>query len=125
MSGSKHCSGGRRPGSGRRPLPVADLQLLGSFRPARHAVRAAATAPAVPCGETAPEDVTTGLVGRGLRFVTDAWTAYAGWTPTSRALLHEAGCLLDDLDTLRGKRDERSAQRLLLSTLAQLHLEDD
>ena len=65
-----------------------------------------------------------GLTGRGLAFVNECWQNYAGWTPASLALLREAGSLLEEIEGLRGQRGERAAQRLFLSTLAALRLED-
>ena len=70
--------------------------------------------------EPGPADLLAGLTGRGRAFVERCWTEYAGWTPASLALLHEAGRLLAELETLRGQRGERAAQRLLLSVLAAL-----
>jgi hypothetical protein len=68
-----------------------------------------------------PDDITDGLRGRGLDFVRACWRTYTGWSPTSRALLRQAGTLLDALDA---NPNERAAQRLLLATLQALNLKD-
>ena len=78
---------------------------------------------AVPRTAPLPPELVTGLVGRGAAFVKQCWEIYEGWGPASLALLHEAGRLLDQLETVRGMPAERSAQRLLLATLAALRLE--
>jgi hypothetical protein len=65
----------------------------------------------------------TGSRGAAGGFVEAAWAEYDGWTVGTRALLHEAGRLLDELESLRGQHGERPAQRLLVTVLGTLHLE--
>jgi hypothetical protein len=77
----------------------------------------------MPRTAAVPPEVVAGLVGRRATFVAECWSTYDGWSPASLALLHEAGRLLDQLETVRGMPAERSAQRLLLATLAALRLE--
>ena len=96
--------------------------------PAEHALRGtrsrARVVPMVPSIEPMPTALTEGLTGPGLQFVQDCWTTYGGWTPPTLVLLKQAGRLLDDLESLRGQRGERQAQRLLVSVLAALQLRD-
>jgi hypothetical protein len=119
MAGRKGRSGGHN------RLSAEEHLLRGTFNVTRHGPRPAALATAVmPRAEPVPADVSEGLSGRGLTFVRECWSTYSGWTASSRVLLREAGQLVDQLDTLRGQRGERAAQRLLLATLAALRLED-
>ena len=105
--------------SGRRAMPLALHTLRGTApRQARVGV-----SPQGPSGAPVPADLVEGLTGRGLAFVRTCWATYAGWTPASRVLLREAGQLIEQLESSRGQRGERAAQRLLLSTLAALHLQ--
>jgi hypothetical protein len=115
-----------RPGrsGGHNRLSVEQHILRGTFNPTRHGSRPSAlTAGPVPRTAPVPPALVTGLVGRGAAFVGECWAAYDGWSPASLTLLHEAGRLLDQLETVRGMPAERSAQRLLLATLAALRLE--
>jgi hypothetical protein len=115
-----------RPGRscGHNKIPLEQHILRGTFNPSRHGWRPSALASAV-VPRTAPvsPEVAAGVVGRGAKFVGECWSTYDGWSPASLALLHEAGRLLDQLETVRGLPAERSAQRLLLATLAALRLE--
>ena len=115
-----------RPGrsGGHNRLSVEQHILRGTFNPTRHGSRPSPLAVgAVPRTAPVPPELVTGLVGRGKVFVAECWSTYEGWSPASLALLHEAGRLLDQLETVRGQPAERSAQRLLLATLAALRLE--
>jgi hypothetical protein len=114
--------GGSRAGAGRKPKTLEELRLTGMFRPARHSHLL--TLPAVvPSGDPVPA-VLDGLSGRGAAFVRAVWAEYGGWTSVTEMLLHEAGRLVDQLETLRGTKGERAAQRMLLSTLAALNLKE-
>jgi hypothetical protein len=64
-------------------------------------------AAAPPLGEPLPADVIAGLSGPGLRFLEQVWAEFSGWTPVNARLLHEAGRLIDELETLRGTKGER------------------
>lgn len=111
--------GGKRPGSGRKPKALADLQLTGGFRPARHAHL---LKPAFPVASPLPAAVLDGLQARGRAFVESLWPEYTEWTLVSQVVLREAGLLVDQLEALRGTKGERAAQRMLLSVLAALDL---
>lgn len=115
-----------RPGrsGGHNKISVEEHLLRGTFNASRHARPAALVTAAIPRRDPPPEAVTTGLSGRGFAFVNECWQTYTGWTPASLALLREAGSLLEQLESLRGQRGERAAQRLFLATLAALRLED-
>jgi hypothetical protein len=115
-----------RPGrsGGHNRLSVEQHILRGTFNPTRHGSRPSALAAApVPRTAPVPPELVAGLFGRGAAFVAECWSTYDGWNPASLALLHEGGRLLDQLETVRGTPAERSAQRLLLATLAALRLE--
>lgn len=113
---------GRAGRSGRRPKPVSDHVLMGSYRPDRHGAYPSHVLPMPTPAGPVPDDLVAGLIGRGRTFVEACWRTYADWTPPTLALLHEAGRLVDELEQLRGQRGERAAQRLLLATVAALHL---
>ena len=114
---------GRSGGWNRRP--VADHVLRGTYNTTRHGPKPAVlTVATTPRHEPLPLSVVEHLTGRGLAFVQATWAMYSGWNPQSLELLRETGFLLTQLETLRGTDDERTAQRLLLSTLAALRLED-
>jgi hypothetical protein len=115
-----------RPGrsGGHNRLSVEEHLLRGTYNATRHGPRPSAVVPAVmPRAEPVPAALTEGLHGRGLAFVEDCWATYDGWTAASCVLLREAGHLIEQLEQLRGKPGERTAQRLLLGTLAALNLE--
>jgi hypothetical protein len=121
MAGMKGRSGGMN------RVSVDLHRLRGTFRNSRHAgaTQTPRLATAALDGPLpVPDDLITGLFGRGRRFVEAAWANYAGWGVGTRELLREAGMLFDQLETLRGQRGERAAQRLLVTILASLHLED-
>ena len=118
--------GGRRLGAGRKRKPLSVHLMAGTYRHDRHGPlpSAAATAPILARQGPVPDVVAAGLTGAGLAFLTECWTTYAGWDPPSIVVLREAAYLITELEGLRGQRGERAAQRLLLSTLAALRLED-
>jgi hypothetical protein len=118
MAGRKGRSGGHN------RLSLETHLLRGTFNATRHGRRAAAAQAAVLTSpELMPPALVEGLQGRGREFVEQTWAAYAGWSPPDLVLLHEAGLVLDQLETLRGTPGERAAQRLLLSLLAHLRVE--
>jgi hypothetical protein len=80
--------------------------------------------PGVTAPPSVPPDVVEGLQRRGRRFVEETWSDYEHWTPPTRALLREAGFLLSAIEAARGTTAERTAQKLLLATLAALKLEE-
>jgi hypothetical protein len=82
-----------------------------------------ATAP-VLAPEAVPDGLLDGLVGPGRVFVEATFAHYSGWTPASLVVLREAGKVIDDLESLRGTRGERPAQRTLIALIASLRLED-
>ena len=113
-----------RSGGWNRKSPQ-DHMLRGTWNPTRHGQKPSTlTVATTPRSEPLPAAVVEHLTGRGLTFVQATWAMYSGWNPQSLELLREAGFLLTQLETLRGTGDERAAQRLLLSTLAALRLED-
>jgi hypothetical protein len=116
-----------RPGrsGGHNKLSVEEHLLRGTYNVTRHGPRPAALTVAARSKPGAvPEYVVIGLSGRGLAFVEATWNAYGDWTPQSLELLREAGFLLTQIEALRGQKGERAAQRLLLSALSALRLED-
>ena len=116
-----------RPGrsGGKNRMTAQEHLLRGTFNATRHGPRPSTLKVATtPHHEPLPAAVVEHLTGRGLTFVKATWATYTGWNPQSLELLREAGFLLTQLETLRGTGDERAAQRLLLSTLAALRLED-
>jgi hypothetical protein len=99
------------------PVQVPPADPLDRFF---HRGRPAVSVAAVARHEPAPKALLEGLAGRGRVFVEECWATYAGWTPATLALLHEAGRLFDEIETIRGQRGERAAQRVLLAVLAAL-----
>jgi hypothetical protein len=95
---------------------------MGTFRKDRHAHLLAMPVPAA--ASPVPAGVRDGLQARGLAFVTATWAQYGGWSPVTEVLLREAGLLLDELETLRGTKDERPAQRMLIAMLQALGLKE-
>ncbi len=99
--------------------------LRGTFNATRHGPKPAVLKVATtPHHDPLPAAVVENLTGRGLTFVKATWATYTGWNPQSLELLREAGFLLSQIEAVRGTADERAAQRLLLSTLAALRLDD-
>ena len=116
-----------RPGrsGGHNKISLEQHLKRGTFNRTRHGPKPPLLATAgAPRVEAVPACVTAGLSGPGLAFVTECWQQYGGWTAGSTVLLREAGMLVSQLEALRGQRGERPAQRLLLSTLAALRLEE-
>jgi hypothetical protein len=66
--------------------------------------------------------VAAGLEGRGLKFAEACFSEYSDWPAPSLLLLHEAACLVSELERTRGTKAERGALRLLLGVLQQLNL---
>lgn len=109
-------------------MTLADHVRYGTVRPERHltpargqglrrlteAEKVAPIAPALLAG------LREG--GPGRDFLRVSWATFTGWTPNLLVLLREASLLLDQLDTLRGQKGERAAQRLLVSVLSQLRM---
>src|SRR5262245_33840102 len=122
--------GGRRAGSGRKPKSLQELQLSGTFRPARHAhlliaSRASplltATAPAVAHDVPAlPDTLITGLGDAGLRFVDAYWRDFEFTDSGDIALLRLTGRQLDDAECAVSPRERRLASRAFAGLLAQL-----
>jgi hypothetical protein len=116
-----------RPGrsGGHNRISIEEHIRRGTFNPTRHGKRAArAAAVTVTAPFPVPPALVEGLTGRGRAFVDECWVTYGGWTPATSVLLREAGLLIDELETLRGQRGERAAQRLLLSAIAALQLRE-
>jgi hypothetical protein len=90
----------------------------------RHGPAPVLTATAIPRSDPIPPDVIEQLTGRGLAFVTALWHGYAPWTPQALQVLRELGFLVNQLETLRGTSAERAAQRLLVTLIASLRLEE-
>lgn len=67
-----------------------------------------------------PATLLEGLGTRGAAFIEAAWAEGGEWPPDALVLLREVGILIDRVEAQRGQRDERSTQRLLLTTLAAL-----
>jgi len=114
-----------RPGrsGGHNKLSAAEHIARGTFNRTRHQVRATlAERPTLLPLRRVPAWLLNGLDGEGRAFVEDTWRTYGGWIPSNIVLLREAGRLLTDLDTQRGKPAERVTQRVLLSVLAALDL---
>ena len=107
------------------PRPVAP-SLAGDFSRALPLPTRSQAAPRLPVPTVDPISpaVLEGLTGRGLQLVQDCWTGYSGWTVVSLELLHEAGMLIAALEQQRGVKGERAAQRLLVTILNALNLED-
>jgi hypothetical protein len=116
--------GGKRPGVGRPAKTLAELQLTGGFRMARHAYLLTSPAPVAPRSIPVPNHVLAGLNERGRAFAERTWQAFADWNPVTEVLLREAAILMDEVDALRGQKSERACQRLLVSVLSALRLED-
>jgi len=121
MAGVKNRSGGRN------RKDAATHWREGTFDPRRHGPRpviATATVQRQQARGDVPDDLVASLGPRGAAFVRDTFGAYSDWSPTSLTLLHEAGCIVDQLTSLRGSKGERSAQRLLCQLINSMRLED-
>lgn len=117
MSGRKGRSGGHN------KLSFAEHVLKGTVNTTRHVPKPGPMGARALAAPPVPVELTAGLSGRGLDFVRECWTTYAGWAPHTRALLREAGTLLDQLDRVRNTPEERGAQRMLVAVIAALRLE--
>jgi hypothetical protein len=113
---------GRSGGSNR--ISIDQHRLRGTYP--RHApARAGAltVTAAARVGDQLPSALIDGLADRGRAFVCDCFSSHSGWNAASMTLLHEAGVVIDSLESLRGTRGERPAQRTLLQLLNALRLE--
>lgn len=116
-----------KPGrSGRRKKSLADHVREGTYRPDRHGP----LPPVVP-GNVVPMPASSGpgpafleqLGPRGKVFA-EACLERSDFSPPGLVLLEEAARLLDELERVRGAHQERGAQRMLVSVLKVLQLDD-
>jgi hypothetical protein len=124
---------GKRGRSGRRPLPIEEHLLRGTFRADRHGPRptiSGTSAVKFEAPASLPASALKGLGLDGAEFVQQVWAAYSGWTPGKRVLLWKAAELLDAEASIEGGASGSQARKWLalhrafLSTLNKLALED-
>lgn len=136
--------------SGRKPLPLAQHILAGTYRRDRHGalpetLQHGATVLQMPAVfPKVPKAVSAGLGRRGRAFIEDLWVAYGEWSPAALVLLRQAGQLVDAVEayqttiaretarpTARGTTDahpllraQHLARGRLLNVIAALRLKD-
>ena len=153
MAGVKGRSGGARRGSGRKAKSPIERLVTGSWRPSRHGpppstpVMAGAVAPLLfpqPAIPPPPAALLAGLTEPALVFVRGAWEQYASWSPADLVILRQAAEAVDALAEFQTRlaadgrlvtndrgvlvvhpflRPQQSTRHVLISLLAQLHLE--
>ena len=128
-------SGGRRVGSGRKPLPAEVHLLRGTWRPSRHGKRPATVGalavPPQPAGSWAPQPADLAVLGAAGRALVAALLTHYDFAPVEGCVLLEAGHAADALATVRAaaqpdqvtSRLEMQWSRHFAALLAQLHVE--